>query len=74
VHTSIKNLNRGEEWEVKMVGTNVKAETMAMIEKRSGIEAEMNAIIDRLCVPNGPGISGSLLDAEVSLHISSSLL
>jgi len=47
-----------------MVGTNVKAETMAMIEKRSGIEAEMNAIIDRLCVPNGPGISGSLLDAE----------
>lgn len=47
-----------------MVGTNVKAETMAMIEKRSGIEAEMNEIIDRLCVPNGPGISGSLLDAE----------
>lgn len=47
-----------------MVGTNVKAETMAMIEKRSGIEAEMNAIIERLCVPNGPGISGSLVDAE----------
>lgn len=35
-----------------------------MIEKRSGIEAEMNAIIARLCVPNGPGISGNLLDAE----------
>lgn len=47
-----------------MVGTNVKAETMAMIDKRSGIEAEMNAIIDRLCEPNGPGISGNLLDAE----------
>jgi len=35
-----------------------------MIEKRSAIEAEMNAIIARLSTPNGPGISGSLLDAE----------
>lgn len=28
------------------------------------MEAEMNSIIDRLCQPGGPGISGNLVDSE----------
>lgn len=47
-----------------MVGTNLKAETMSLMEKRSAIEADMNAIIDRLCQSNGPGLSGNLVDSE----------
>ncbi|PON41908.1 PDZ domain containing protein [Parasponia andersonii] len=47
-----------------MVGTNLKAETMGLMEKRTAIEAEMNLIIDRLCQPGGPGLSGNLLDSE----------
>ncbi|XP_057969801.1 uncharacterized protein LOC131158888 [Malania oleifera] len=47
-----------------MVATNLKAEAMALMDKRSVIEAEMNAIIERLCQPGGPGISGSLIDSE----------
>ncbi|KAL5547505.1 hypothetical protein UlMin_002736 [Ulmus minor] len=47
-----------------MVGTNVKAETMDLMEKRTAMEAEMNAIIDNLCRPGGPGLSGNLLDSE----------
>lgn len=50
----------------KMVATNLKAETMDLMEKRTAMEAEMNAIIDRLCQPGGPGLSGNLLDSEVS--------
>ena len=30
------------------------------------MEAEMNAIIESLCGPGGPGISGSLVDREAS--------
>jgi hypothetical protein len=48
-----------------MVATNLKSETMALMEKRSAMEAEMNAIIDRLCQPGGPGLSGNLTDSEV---------
>lgn len=48
-----------------MVATNLKAETMALMEKKTALEAEMNAIIDRLCQPGGPGLSGNLLDFEV---------
>ena len=49
-----------------MVATNVKSETMALMDKRSALEAEMNAIIDRLCQPGGLGFSGNLVDSEVS--------
>ncbi|ONK68938.1 uncharacterized protein A4U43_C05F17600 [Asparagus officinalis] len=47
-----------------MVATNLKAETMAMMERRSSLESEMNAIIAHLCAPGGPGISGNLVDSE----------
>ncbi|KAK4415100.1 26S proteasome non-ATPase regulatory subunit [Sesamum alatum] len=47
-----------------MVATNLKTETMKLMEKRSGLEAEMNVIIERLCQPGGPGLSGNLLDSE----------
>ncbi|KAJ4959148.1 hypothetical protein NE237_026259 [Protea cynaroides] len=47
-----------------MVAMNLKAGTMALMEQREATEREMNAIIDRLCQPGGPGISGSLVDEE----------
>ncbi|EXB96613.1 hypothetical protein L484_002870 [Morus notabilis] len=47
-----------------MVATNLKGETMNLMKKRTAMEAEMNAIIDRLCQPGGPGLSGNLLDSE----------
>lgn len=48
-----------------MVGANLKAETISLMDQRTSIEAQMNAIIDRLCQPGGPGITGNLLDPEV---------
>lgn len=47
------------------MGANLKAEAMALMNKRTELEAQMNAIIDRLCQPGGPGISGNLVDSEV---------
>ncbi|XP_052200280.1 uncharacterized protein LOC127806802 [Diospyros lotus] len=47
-----------------MVGTNLKADTMSLMDKRSALEAEMNVIIERLSQPGGPGLSGNLLDSE----------
>ncbi|KAK4777931.1 hypothetical protein SAY87_018118 [Trapa incisa] len=47
-----------------MVATNLKGETMKLMEKRTAIESEMNAIIERLTQPGGPGLSGNLVDAE----------
>ncbi|ESW10272.1 hypothetical protein PHAVU_009G195100 [Phaseolus vulgaris] len=47
-----------------MVATNVKAETMSLMDKRSAVEAEMNAIIARLSQPGAPGLSGGLLNSE----------
>ncbi|KAL3642997.1 hypothetical protein CASFOL_013812 [Castilleja foliolosa] len=47
-----------------MVATNLKAETMKLMDKRSGMEEEMNAIIEGLCRPGGPGLSGNLVDSE----------
>ncbi|XP_078433349.1 26S proteasome regulatory subunit [Wolffia australiana] len=47
-----------------MVGTNLKAETIALMDQRTSMEAQMNAIIARLCAPGGPGITGNLLDSE----------
>lgn len=47
-----------------MVGANLKAETMKLMEKRTAIEAEMNAVIERLCQPGGPGLTGNLVDSE----------
>lgn len=47
-----------------MVATNLKSETMKLMDKRSGVEEEMNVIIQRLCQPGGPGLSGNLVDSE----------
>ncbi|KAK7411576.1 hypothetical protein VNO78_03011 [Psophocarpus tetragonolobus] len=47
-----------------MVATNVKAETVSLMDKRSALEAEMNAIIARLSQPGAPGLSGGLVDSE----------
>ncbi|XP_047308142.1 26S proteasome non-ATPase regulatory subunit 9 [Impatiens glandulifera] len=47
-----------------MVGTNLKAETFSLMDKRTNLESEMNTIIDRLSQPGGPGLSGNLLDSE----------
>ncbi|THG14528.1 hypothetical protein TEA_025265 [Camellia sinensis var. sinensis] len=37
---------------------------MSLMDKRSALESEMNVIIDRLCQPGGPGLSGNLIDSE----------
>ncbi|XP_015580997.1 26S proteasome non-ATPase regulatory subunit 9 isoform X1 [Ricinus communis] len=47
-----------------MVAANLKSETMKLMDKRTAVEAEMNTIIDHLCQPGGPGLSGNLLDFE----------
>ncbi|CAM6043493.1 unnamed protein product [Sphagnum compactum] len=47
-----------------MVGANLKAETMAMMESRTAVEAEMDAIIARLSRPGGAGLQGNLVDSE----------
>ncbi|KAI5676243.1 hypothetical protein M9H77_07193 [Catharanthus roseus] len=47
-----------------MVGADLKAEIMKLMEKRSALEAEMNAIIESLCQPGGPGLSRNLVDSE----------
>ncbi|KAK2367955.1 putative 26S proteasome regulatory subunit p27 [Trifolium repens] len=47
-----------------MVGTNVKAETTSLMDKRSSLESEMNSIIARLSLPGAPGLSGNLVDSE----------
>ncbi|KAE8731696.1 26S proteasome regulatory subunit, putative isoform 2 [Hibiscus syriacus] len=47
-----------------MVGENLKSETLKLMDKRSGVEAEMNAIIEQLSQPGGPGLSGNLVDSE----------
>ncbi|KAK3018592.1 hypothetical protein RJ639_002827 [Escallonia herrerae] len=57
-----------------MVGTNLKAEALNLMERRSNLEAEMDVIIQRLCQPGGPGLSGNLVDSEAihSLCLSQS--
>ncbi|CAN8248415.1 unnamed protein product [Cochlearia groenlandica] len=47
-----------------MVGTNLKAETMSLMDKRSVMETEMNSIVEHLCNTGGPGLSGNLVDSE----------
>lgn len=47
-----------------MVGTNLKAETMKLMDERANTEAEMDVIIQRLCQSGGPGLSGNLVDSE----------
>ncbi|XP_010483352.1 PREDICTED: 26S proteasome non-ATPase regulatory subunit 9 [Camelina sativa] len=47
-----------------MVGANLKAETMALMDKRAAMETEMNCIVQRLCNPGGPGLAGNLVDSE----------
>ncbi len=51
--------------EAEMVGANLKAETMVMMESRTAVEAEMDAIIARLSRPGGAGLQGNLVDSEV---------
>jgi len=51
--------------EAEMVGANLKAETMAMMESRTAVEAEMDAIIARLSRTGGAGLQGNLVDSEV---------
>ncbi|KAF8407263.1 hypothetical protein HHK36_006390 [Tetracentron sinense] len=53
-----------------MVATNLKAQTMSLIDKRDATEIEMNIIIERLCQPGGPGISGSLGFPRSDIDIS----
>ncbi|XP_060171775.1 uncharacterized protein LOC132602962 isoform X3 [Lycium barbarum] len=48
-----------------MVGTNLKAETMKLMDERANKETEMDVIIQRFSQPGGPGISGNLVDSEV---------
>ncbi|XP_060171776.1 uncharacterized protein LOC132602963 [Lycium barbarum] len=47
-----------------MVGTNLKAETMKLMDERANKETEMDVIIQRLSQPGGPGLSGNLVDSE----------
>lgn len=47
-----------------MVGTSLKEKTLVLIELCTRMEIEMNAIISRLCAPEGPRLSKNLLDAE----------
>lgn len=47
-----------------MGGANLKAETMALMDKRAAMETEMNSFVERLCNPGGPGLSGNLVDSE----------
>ncbi|XP_059286853.1 uncharacterized protein LOC132040240 [Lycium ferocissimum] len=47
-----------------MVGTNLKAETMKLMDERANKESEMDVIIQRLSQPGGPGLSGNLVDSE----------
>jgi len=63
---SVKELRIDRTWrrEEKMVGANLKAETMALMDKRTAMETEMNSIVERLCNPGGPGLSGNLIDSE----------
>ena len=49
-----------------MGGANLKAETMALMDKRAAMETEMNSFVERLCNPGGPGLSGNLVDSEVT--------
>lgn len=48
-----------------MVATNLKAEALKLMDQRSAMEAEMNAIVERLNQPGGPGISGNLINYDV---------
>ncbi|CAN1328424.1 26S proteasome non-ATPase regulatory subunit 9, partial [Linum perenne] len=56
--------NRTGKQSITMVATNLKSETKKLMDKRSAIEAEMDAIVQRLSQPGGPGLSGSLVDDE----------
>lgn len=42
----------------------MKAETMKLMDERTNTETEMDVIIQRLCQPGGPGLSGNLVDSE----------
>lgn len=44
---------------------------MSLMDKRTAVEAEMNAIIARLTQPGAPGLSGNLVDSEVFLFFLS---
>ncbi|KAM7267722.1 hypothetical protein ACFE04_009888 [Oxalis oulophora] len=47
-----------------MVATNVKTETINLMDKRSTVESQMTSIINSLTASGGPGIDGTLVDSE----------
>lgn len=47
-----------------MVGSNLKADAMALMDKRAAMESQIEAIIARLNAPGGPGVKGSLVDKD----------
>eukprot|EP00271_Cylindrocystis_brebissonii_P013525 TRINITY_DN33408_c0_g1_i1.p1 TRINITY_DN33408_c0_g1~~TRINITY_DN33408_c0_g1_i1.p1 ORF type:complete len:286 (+),score=86.21 TRINITY_DN33408_c0_g1_i1:152-1009(+) len=47
-----------------MVGSNLRAEAISLMDQRAGIEAEIEAIASRLTGPGGPGLTGNLIDSE----------
>lgn len=49
----------------EMVAMDLKQEIRSLQEARGAVELEMNSIISRLSAPGAPGLSGSLVDAEV---------
>lgn len=46
-----------------MVGSNVRAQALALMDKRAAVEAEIAAITEKL-TRLGPGLSGNLLDKD----------
>ncbi|KAJ1700372.1 hypothetical protein LUZ63_000151 [Rhynchospora breviuscula] len=47
-----------------MVATNLKSETKSLMDQRAALEAQINALIDTLSGPAGPGFSGNLTDSQ----------
>lgn len=47
-----------------MVGSNLKAEAKALMDKREAMEVQIEAISSRLTAPGAPGVRGSLIDKD----------
>lgn len=48
-----------------MATVDLKETAKELIDKRTGIEKQINAILARLEGPGGGGVNGNLVDAEV---------
>eukprot|EP00897_Mesotaenium_endlicherianum_P009459 jgi/Mesen1/8541/ME000484S07939 len=42
-----------------MVGSNLRAEALTLMEKRESLETEIEVITSRLCGPGGPGLTAA---------------